>query len=504
MRAKLVSTALFVFAVASACTNLPELAPNRCGNEVVDPPEDCDTFGNASGPGGTCITTGSDACHFGCDPSVTDTTSADACPSGYTCSATGVCRRPSGAFDPTPTTIADSNTANTTRVLAGDFDGDHAADVVSVGTTSYVHFFDGRTEALRVPLSSLSTKPTTPALGPLGDPATDTRTSAVMVSTFTGFGGVSGGNLRVWRGATDRTLLPTVFPGLDLTTLTQSLGNQLSDGRMLQAVRAGEADIFAIINPTGTFDLDYVIGPGSPPASAPQPIFQDVPSPSDIAGAIPVGKLGGTCATSPLPAIMLCDNVVVAKMGDAVARVYPTCDGAIPPGVNLVGGANRTAEIDLKLNDGSSSDVVAGPAFIATPPATSMNPAPAPSVFVVGAKNVWQFASTPCDIARTGKIVGEVMPIAPQKVLAVGYIDKLDSCVDWVGDDGIHVMTLSNGATPACAPVPVADAPAPWIDARIGDFNANSLPDVVAISSTSLDFYNGSGQPLLNGEHTIL
>jgi hypothetical protein len=117
----ILAVAVAVTVSASACSNLPDFTANVCGNGVVDPGEDCD--GDASAVGGTCGTTGPNACHFVCANSA-------ACPTGYVCSADQRCRAPSSTFTqangPYPFDADD--------VGVGDVDGDGTSDLIGVSS----------------------------------------------------------------------------------------------------------------------------------------------------------------------------------------------------------------------------------------------------------------------------------------------------------------------------------------------------------------------------------
>lgn len=482
MRGWIACSLLGVLGIALACTNLPDLAGNECGNRIIDPHEDCDTFGDPSIPGSGCVAPGlANACRFTCDPS-----GAVACPSGFFCGADSICRAPSGHLDSTPTTVGGPATF---RVLAGDFDGDHAADVVTVSAAAtFVHYFDGDVEASRVPISSVSVPP---AIGLLGDGVTDPRASAVVITRFT-----TGGNVRVWRGAADRTLLPTVYGSLDLTVLSGQ--SALTEGRVLPAFRAGQigSDIFALVNPDGVdFEIDAFVQADQTPQAPQVPLYLGngpaLRSASLIDGEIPIGVLrnvdGSACGSvSPFSA---CDNFVLAYPGDSYATVYPVCDSNLSlghPGIN-VAGPNQTEPQVLSLG----TDKVGGAAFLT-------NQGPSPAIVVVGQQAVHEFVFDCAGQLPQASIVPGITPGA-ETILAIGHIDELDGCLDWVGTKGIHVRYGTG-----CGEFFDTAAPTTWSEARIGDFNENGYPDVVAISSTAFDFYNGVGTLLLNGQHTPL
>src|SRR5207253_7954877 len=82
-------------AVDLACTALPDIQPNVCGNSIVemDAGEQCEPI---QGDANTCYRSdaGARACHLMCSATL-------ACPAGWGCSADGVCRTP----DPQATAV---------------------------------------------------------------------------------------------------------------------------------------------------------------------------------------------------------------------------------------------------------------------------------------------------------------------------------------------------------------------------------------------------------------
>lgn len=136
--------ALAVFALCCTCARLPEIASGECGNGVIEPPEDCDTF-DADG-GTVCRPKGAvGECRLDCGNPTDDGTTA--CPVGWGCDASGICRRPTGEFEP----AREFEVGSAEALLHGDFDGDGSDDVLSLETRDalgftrfQVHYFDAR------------------------------------------------------------------------------------------------------------------------------------------------------------------------------------------------------------------------------------------------------------------------------------------------------------------------------------------------------------------------
>jgi hypothetical protein len=457
-----------IVVAATSCASLPPLGTG-CGNKVIDDGEDCDgNYGDASG--GVCIAPGqASQCHFSCLDSP--------CPAPFTCGGIDhVCRRPAGTF----TTSASIAGESSRRVMLGDFDGDLAEDVVTVGATSRVHFFDGHASTEQTLLSSDSLLPA------LGVVTTDARTSGVVTSTYSIIDQttqlpVTQGNVRVWRGSADRTLLPTVYPDVDLTS------DKATAGRAISALRANQvgSDIFALLTINGTTLLYYITG--TEPSVTPfpiSPLTAPLGDPGMLAGRVAVGTLGlPTCAAAPFTA---CQAIALAFTGATDVEIHSTCDATFA--VNVL-GPNHQAALTRTL---PSNDTIAGPAFLIAPSSTS-----APSLYVVGAKNTYVFPpdSTGCSLDTTAVVAS--IP-STEKPLAIGFIDDEPTFVDWVSPTGIHV---NNGSSVVLTSAPSTTV---WTDAVIEDLNLNGLPDVVAVAQGSIDFYNGTGSVLLNGSHITL
>jgi len=127
----------------SACIRLPEIGADECGNGVIEPPEDCDSFGVDGGA--LCRPKGSvGECHLDCSGA-----GRAACPSGWGCDLGGICRRPTGEL----ASPREFEVGTAAVLSSADFDGDGRMDVMSsepldeFGVTRIkFHYFDERGE----------------------------------------------------------------------------------------------------------------------------------------------------------------------------------------------------------------------------------------------------------------------------------------------------------------------------------------------------------------------
>ncbi len=124
MRAAISAGAVITAVIAlGACSNLPPVEADTCGNGVIDPGEECDGSGGLGASAGTCGAPGSAAaCHFTCVLG----SAAQACPSNFTCGVDGECRKPSGLF----TVVGQPQLFGADDLGAGDVDGDHIDDLI--------------------------------------------------------------------------------------------------------------------------------------------------------------------------------------------------------------------------------------------------------------------------------------------------------------------------------------------------------------------------------------
>jgi hypothetical protein len=145
------STATLLLASGPAllsCADLPDVEHDVCGNGVVDPHEDCDSFPK---DGSAALSCGAPDTSAACKYVVSD---ASACPAGYVAGIDLVCRKATSSF------VASVDLPNIigTRPEVADFDGDGIGDVTALPPDRFkreVHFMNDGSERGFLELASL-------------------------------------------------------------------------------------------------------------------------------------------------------------------------------------------------------------------------------------------------------------------------------------------------------------------------------------------------------------
>jgi hypothetical protein len=478
------------------CRNLPAIAGDTCGNAVIDPGEDCDTF--PVGAGTYCRPPGSDgACRLDCKAM-----SGHTCPTGWGCGTDGICRQPSGRFSRASAPIA----ANAWRVATGDFDGDGRADVLARAaidatgaSKARIHYYEPQTDHTLALADTLVVGPTlaSPQLADFdGDGLTD------LGFVLPGSGG--GGGIDVMLGQNDRTLAPVAYPAVTIP---------------------GKAAIAHVREYNGLADDDVVFFSDMGPAlfliqlgASPEPFAKPGVGPEAM-----VAPLVGAHFVDK-PGLESCDQVVVTYVDHA--DVYSPCrivNGAIVPnssgvpttvqaGIEKLGGAvagdvDGDGHIDLILGvQGTLSGAAALIAYVA---------------YGVGDGTFHADDGTQ-NQAHKLRLLYTGTPVSPDGGADAG----LDGGADAGGDAGSGGLATefrlpvaagdldgdgrADFVTPDRIIVSVPNTneyfvtqiknQGQWTDARIADMTADGLPDVVAVSAGVLDadFFVGTGGLGLN------
>jgi len=436
----------------AACVRLPEIGDDECGNGVIEPPEDCDTFGVDGGA--LCRPKGAlGECHLDCS-----STGRDACPTGWGCDLAGICRRPTGGF----TAAREFEVGTAATLASADFDGDGRADVLSAepldsyGVTRIkFHYFDEEGELSDTrPFPHLLLAPT---LARMND---DARADVVFTDERVG----------LLLGRTDRSWVPETFssyrfPDTAIRTLT---------------VRD------ALIEDTSGFVV-FARFEGVDGVYVPDPTNNGVPR---RLGALPapVERFVGDPVAAQVIEGAPCAQALVAIQGDTHFGLYDMCtlgpdngslwrpemtvvDVALDPPQPIDHGplaadVNGDGHIDVLVGSGDSTFVAYGDgATLATavPFTLTMPGAPAPE------------PSVPMPLAA-GDVTGDGVT---DFVFPTGMLMSQPS--------SLGQSLYSSGAAGQQA----------WTSAVIADLNANGFPDVLIGSSErpGLTFFNGTGTP---------
>jgi hypothetical protein len=457
--------ALAIFACALHCAELPRIESGTCGNGVVDPEEDCDTFpvadpdaaATATGKKLACGTTGASACRYVC------TTSAE-CPDGWGCGTTGICRAPTGVFPRASEPIS----AGAVSLVAGDFDGDGRKDVIALGPRNVdssararVHYFADGAKLDHV----------TALAAPLASPAVRDFDGDGLDDFAFGAGGL--GAFGIMTGQADRTFVPVMFPlvrfpGVDVKPV-QVLANK------------GGPDL-----PTGSRSAFLLAGRVTGQSLSGTLLFSGSTAKGDYTHKLDVGPEGINgfpvfAALFDKDATSACGEVLLATSAGSI-QIFSPCK---PDTAASSAWASDRAPVTVSGMDPASTVFVAdvdadGHADLVYRSAAKKN------TLVVAHGDGLGF---PASGVVEGGLPGGDVPLAAQDLNGDGYPDFVTPTAF------IASSTPDGGAGPVTYTTFVVQQRARWTAARIGNFNGDAYPDIIAASAEQPDIDFLSGLP---------
>lgn len=503
MRSPLLPAFLLFLGLAGGCEELPERGVGICGNQVIDDAyEDCDGF-SLKDSTAVCIQEGKpNACRLTCKPSNEGEPPLQ-CPTGWICGKDELCRRPSETLEPLVSPIS----ADAQSLQLGDFDANNNLDVLAVGSAELTVFYF---EPHGV-LGSTFTLPNTAKAPAVGDLTNDGAADLTLPMTA---------GLGVLRGQKNRTLNPASY-----SSATAALdGIEKARFIAIDAVSKDTAfkdkdaavgdEIMLMYSPTGAHQTVRVASgsrkPGEPLTFT--PIF-DLPS-QDLDGQGKVKTaldlLRGELPVGDLNLGNQCEEFVVGFSGQSTIYIYAPCSPAggwvtpdpqnpqaapvsevtLPIGQKLAGrvflvDVNGDERLDLVFGSQTMEGCGVRVSY-GLPDGTFHSDATSLPV-MTGDRKTTELTGfmTKCD--KPGSLA----------LLAVGDINR-DKCLDVV-TTGEILLSNSGNCTDDLTRIP-AGIGSFWTDARIADFNANGLLDVVAVAAGShnVEFYNASPDGKLN------
>ena len=452
------AAALFVAAVLG-CANLPDIAAGTCGNGVVEPHEDCDTFA----PDATSVCLGKGTvgeCHLDCR--VRADGSRPSCPAGWGCDLQAVCRPPTGDFEP----ASHFKVGGAWSLMTGDFDGDLRRDVVSLempdhrgATKLRFHYFDdqGLLAETRVFPKSLAS----PAITDLSD---DRRSDLAFSSDDFGVG--------VLLGQGDRSLVP------------ETAGSYRFPDTSVRVLSVNDAPVQTANPVVGLASISGVPGIYGPDSSG------SLIRRGTLLG--PVEMLAGDPVSGDViedPQVSPCRELVFAFRDATSFSLTDPCTRN--PTTGEITWRDQVAEWAVALEPSAPID--------AAPQLVDMDHDGHLDVLLGGGGEVYvaygdgrslstavPYRLPVADVTRGSREIS--MPLATGDFTGDGEVDFV------FGDHLLASELAPDGQLAGYVPIHFNQA-APWTVARIADLNDNGRPDVVAASDGRLgiDFFNGTG-----------
>lgn len=440
------------------CSPLPPIDPGICGNRVLEPEEDCDTF-SGSGPNTSCGPPETpNACFFVCDAE-----GVLVCPSGWRCGLDGRCRRPRAEFSSQPSVFS----FPVESFDIGDVDGDRNNDLIGFTRSSIAVRFGERggdlEELLRVGIHRAQNDLHITEID--GDGRLD-----VVVPVSSG--------LFVLRGRPERRLAPVAYSPFDL-------GGAV-DARIIPLEsRAANptTELLTLLESTMFFEQGRL--------AQLMPLGKSI---SDVLGRIPVADLDRGADRRMEFALTFAEAGRVFVYTSTNSGPLGPLQVVLRQQVRLPRPAAGRSEF-ADLNGDGFVDLL-----------TAVRDAGAIALAVAHGdpRRPGMFVDQACLLTLTVRGVGGSEPLPMP--LALGDVN-MDGKADFIVPRGVAISTL--GAVPACGSVAtpqilVAVATrGDWSDAAVGDFNRDRLLDVAGVvtDTPDVDVLLGSGVGLFNPFH---
>ncbi len=436
------------FLVASACTDFEQIEPGQCGNNVLEPGEDCDGF--SAFDGATCGPADEqNACAYVC------TAPAD-CPSGWSCGKDGRCRAASATLS---LTAGSPYTFDVADFTIGDLDGDGFGDLVG-NIADRVSFRFGAADGTLTDIEHVQTRrpegPVTFA------PFDDDGLLDILVPTSAG--------LAVFLGSPNRDLDPVAFSPFSF----------------------GPQEIETLVVATGLFNqsilfvdatANAVYSPEVPAIQIPFPDGADI---SELRVPIPLGRVNNTDER---------DEFVLAFEGATEVLVLTT-------GFNAIAGAWVPLYFDtLLLPDGAT--VQEGAIFADYDGDGDSDLLVSVRGGLSEGNGVVLYRNN--GLTLDGYEYDSASPLNTKPGAAFPLYATnltLNPRADYVYPDGIYITEPQDGPNDVGDPGSLVAVVQPttvgWFDATVGDFNRDDALDVATSTGQTIDIFLGTGVGIFN------
>ena len=471
------ATALGLLLTLGGCTNFPVIEGGECGNAVLEPlnHEDCDTYVDEEDEkyaGSQCRKPGDkEECRFDCATQSDGT--RPSCPTDMGCDSDGVCRRPTGTFEPKRSLAPDASS----WLTLADFDGDKRPELVSSEPADELqlarfrlHYFDNDANLVETrTFPRFTTRPIARKV------TSDEHDDLVF----------SNGRVGVVPGRSDREWVPAAFSSYVVPDAGLRIAGVHEDG-----IRGGLpiASLTTINGVSGIYVPNFTTRRLELRAKLPSTV-------ENLAGDLLVADLVSG-PESP------CSELVLAFRGETRLFLFDLCEPVSDAGQPDVDWRDTAIEWTIELpatlpvETGPLSADLDGDGLLDLVFGSGISgPGIAPHVmYGNGLGQLTEPRPLQTPPASMEPIPPPVMPIAMGDFTADGIADFVmpqELLVSRKASDGSSFGYLRSSSNRG----------APWTMAQIADLNGNGFLDVVTASAgeTGFIFHNGTGGPYVIG-----